>query len=204
MKKKIFGITLAVCILVLSIASTTIAYFTDTDAQTQVFTAGNVEIDLTCINNIFEDSDNREKMSLYPGQELVSDSTIVNTGSEEAYVGAIITFSNNAIADNFDSNHSIKDLFGWQNGVDTKYAVDGNTCKIYVVYPTKLAAGASVKLFDKITIPVAWDNDEMEVFRDLTITISAYATQTFGFDNATVALKTAFNAAEAWGSLPNQ
>ena len=49
MKKKIFGITLAVCLIVLSIASTTMAYFTDTDTKTNVFTAGNVDIMLNDI-----------------------------------------------------------------------------------------------------------------------------------------------------------
>ena len=47
MKKKIFGITLAVCLIVLSIASTTMAYFTDTDEMSKTFTFGNVDIKLT-------------------------------------------------------------------------------------------------------------------------------------------------------------
>ena len=61
-----------------------------------------------------------------------------------------------------------------------------------------------VKLFDSITIPATWGNNEMANFRGLQITVQAYATQTFGFDNATVALKTAFDTADAWRSFPNQ
>ena len=46
LKKKIFGIALVVGILVVSIVSSTMAYFTDTDSKTNVFTSGNVRITL--------------------------------------------------------------------------------------------------------------------------------------------------------------
>ena len=40
MKKKIFGITLAVALIVLSIAGTSLAYFSDTETATNTFTSG--------------------------------------------------------------------------------------------------------------------------------------------------------------------
>ena len=54
MKKKIFLFTLAACLIILSIAGSSLAYFTDTDAKTNVFTAGNVDITLK-----YEATDNR-------------------------------------------------------------------------------------------------------------------------------------------------
>ena len=201
MKKKIFGITLAVCILVLSIASTTIAYFTDTKEQTQVFTAGNVAITLTSSSNIFETQDDNQKMRLYPGQVLTSNSTIKNVGSEEAYVGAIITFSDKAVASNFNPNNLITGMFNWNEDVQVTYSADETSCKIYVVYPTELAVDtvdntvdSSVELFDKITIPASWDHTEMARFNNLKITITAYATQTAGLESvgAAKALNAAF------------
>ena len=46
LKKKIFGIALVVGLLVISIVSTTMAYFTDTDQATHTFTSGKVDIEL--------------------------------------------------------------------------------------------------------------------------------------------------------------
>ena len=81
MKKKIFMMTLAACLIVLSIVGTSLAYFTDTDAKTNVFTAGNVDIELT-----YDETDTR----LYPGQTYEKVATIENVGTENAYVGLII------------------------------------------------------------------------------------------------------------------
>ena len=45
-KKKILSLCLIVCLLATAVVGGTLAYFTDTDAQKNVFTAGNVKIDL--------------------------------------------------------------------------------------------------------------------------------------------------------------
>ena len=44
MKKKILMITVAALLIILSIAGTSMAYFTDTDEKTNTFTAGKVDI----------------------------------------------------------------------------------------------------------------------------------------------------------------
>ena len=82
MKKKIFMLAMAACLIVLSIAGSSLAYFTDTDEKTTVFTAGNVDIAL---------SFTAPAGNAYPNQEISAPATIKNTGSEDAYVGAIIT-----------------------------------------------------------------------------------------------------------------
>lgn len=46
MKKKVIAISLVLALVAVAIASVTIAYFTDTEEATNVFTVGNVEIDL--------------------------------------------------------------------------------------------------------------------------------------------------------------
>ena len=46
MKKKLLAIGLAVAVLAVTIVGMSIAYFTDTDQETNVFTVGNVDIDL--------------------------------------------------------------------------------------------------------------------------------------------------------------
>ena len=46
MKKKLLAIGLAVAVLAVTIVGMSIAYFTDTDEETNTFTVGNVSIDL--------------------------------------------------------------------------------------------------------------------------------------------------------------
>lgn len=109
MKKKIFAIALAASIAVLAIAGTSMAYFTDTEEYTNVFTAGNVTISLTEApaersadnGNIVAVAGNRIPFNadtvynpLFPQQKIAKDPTIKNIGTEEAYFGAIITITN--------------------------------------------------------------------------------------------------------------
>lgn len=83
MKKKLLAIGLAVAVLAVTIVGMSIAYFTDTDQETNTFTIGNVAIDLI---EVF-DSNNAV---LRPGSQTTNainkDVWIKNTGSENAYV----------------------------------------------------------------------------------------------------------------------
>ncbi|MBQ3198939.1 MAG: hypothetical protein IJB67_01035 [Firmicutes bacterium] len=85
MKKKFLSLTLAIGLLATAAIGGTLAYFTDTDAQTNTFTLGNVKIDL------FEDF-NSESLNLIPavGTETNVNGTIVsemkNTIEKEVYV----------------------------------------------------------------------------------------------------------------------
>ena len=53
-KKKVFALALSVCIVVLSIASSSRAYFTDTASYTNTFTSGKVDILLTVNTDVIE------------------------------------------------------------------------------------------------------------------------------------------------------
>ena len=83
MKKKLLAIGLAVAVLAVTIVGMSIAYFTDTDQETNTFTVGNVQIDLI---ELF-DSNNAV---LRPGSQTTNainkDVWIENTGTEAAYV----------------------------------------------------------------------------------------------------------------------
>lgn len=79
MKKKILAMCLCVAMLAIAIVGGTLAYFTDTDTQTNVFTNGNIEIQL---NEVFP------KNELIPGEKnaLKKEVTVKNIGSEDAYM----------------------------------------------------------------------------------------------------------------------
>lgn len=79
MKKKILALCLCVAMLAIAIVGGTLAYFTDTDTKTNVFTSGNVDIQL---NEVFPETE------LIPGEKnaLQKEVTVKNIGSEAAYM----------------------------------------------------------------------------------------------------------------------
>ena len=210
MKKKIFLIALAACLITLSIAGTSLAYFTDVKTQSTVFTAGNVGIELN-----YTGLQTDEKS--FPGVSHNISASITNTGTEDAYVGAIIelTQSNlgNILAveagtDNIPSAISefLVNLEG--TGKIVKYAATASGYTVYVVFETPVEATTtstknSVNIFDKVAIPAEWGNDQMAAFMGLKVTVTAYATQTVGFGNnsdAAGALTTAFSNWEGYAA----
>lgn len=79
MKKKILAMCLCVAMLAIAIVGGTLAYFTDTDAETNVFTTGNVAIDLI---EVFD----AKNAKLMPGIDITKEIYVKNEGSETAYV----------------------------------------------------------------------------------------------------------------------
>lgn len=214
MKKKIFAIALAVMLFVLAIAGSSVAYFTDTEKATNVFTAGDVDIQLT-----YTDIDSNVKVSdeettqgpinlttegVYPGQTISVNATIKNVGTEEAYVGAIITLSEmgSVITEVGDDSDNIpvavkNFITGLYTDADVKYVTDttAGTITVYVLKATKLAAETgSCVIIEDVVIPTTWDNKEMAEFNEFTLDIKAYATQVKGFGSSTEAIKAAFGA----------
>ena len=109
MKKKILAIVLCIAMLAIAIVGGTMAYFTDTHAQTNTFVAGNVGISLdeakikldndpesNTFGDLIADGTTRttatQDYHLFPGMTVTKDPTItVDEGSEDAYVAAIVT-----------------------------------------------------------------------------------------------------------------
>lgn len=233
MKKKIVIVALVVCIFAMSIASATLAYFTDEKSITNTFTVGNVEIkldenvvkqDVTNGNYVANGTERTESgfdvpTSLFPMQNISKDPTITVTGSENAYIGAVITIKNGA---NKLANADVSKMLitGDNSTVDAKAVnvdaflvglIDANTAtvkykkvgtdvKVYVVVTAAQAKDAKVVLFNSVQINKDWNNAEMANLSDLEIVVEAYAVQTAGFaatDSlgvAEVAIKAAFPA----------
>lgn len=108
MKKKLLAIGLAVAVLAVTIVGMSIAYFTDTDQETNVFTVGNVQIDLIeqqrndAHNDLEDFEDGKVLMPIVGSAQGEKDEfglptaanyvdkviTIENTGASDAYVRA--------------------------------------------------------------------------------------------------------------------
>lgn len=190
MKKKILAMCLCVAMLAIAIVGGTLAYFTDTDAETNVFTTGNVAIDLI---EVFD----AENAKLLPGIDIQKEVTIENTGSESAYVRVHVAFP--AILDNGTPDlAAYKNTLHWnftkesvqegqwsqlqnkdQVGPNANYPnwpgnggtyntytteVDGIAYNVYVItYETALAAGATTETpaINKVYLDAAVTNEQM-------------------------------------------
>lgn len=92
MKKKIVAIVLCVAMLAIAVVGGTLAYFTDEGEQTNTFTMGKVDIELTEPN--YEGDENNE-LHIFPGQSYTKDPTItVASDSEDCWLIATVTISN--------------------------------------------------------------------------------------------------------------
>lgn len=86
MKKKITAIFLCVALVAIAVVGASLAYFTDTDAKTNVFTTGQVDITL---NETFD----KDNAKLLPGDENAIAKVInVTNNEEDAYVRLHIAF----------------------------------------------------------------------------------------------------------------
>ena len=206
MKKKIFMFTLVACLVILSIAGSSLAYFTDVDKATTTFTAGDVDITLTV-------TPTEATTKIFPGVDYEKKATVTSAAtSEEAFVGLTIdlTSADAAALDTLISLEggsgtvAIDDiLYVNSNAYTAKYVKTADGYRIFVVVSAALAANSSVEIPFVVDIPAEWDSDDATIFTTATVTVTAYATQTEGFNaGAENALKTAFNTADAWLNCP--
>lgn len=77
-KRKIMVMALALCMVAILAVGGTLAYFTSEDSADNVFTMGNVEIDLQ--------EDFEQNSNLQPGLDINKDVRVQNTGTNDAYV----------------------------------------------------------------------------------------------------------------------
>lgn len=230
MKKKIFALVLCVALLAVAIVGGTLAYFTDTKAQTNTFTAGNVAIKLDeavvesdANGNLVAKGNDRtteaQTYKLYPGMTVAKDPTITVTGTEDAYIGAIITVTGDVseligtqwgnidiTKDNLVSGgiaNASTQVSNW-NGLAMVYEntdcvvyqdysdAENNVWKIYVFVKNAKSTNDTVVLFDKLTISAAYTNEQMAMLNGMTVSVAAYAAQEHGFGSCFEAMTTAF------------
>lgn len=114
MKKKLIAIFLCVALAAVAIVGASLAYFTDTDAQKNTFTTGNVAIDLwedfgsnSGIEKLIPATGSAQQGTLKNG--VNKEVYVGNTGSEDAYVRvhiAIPQILDNG-ADTFDAGKNV-------------------------------------------------------------------------------------------------
>lgn len=182
--KKLLTAAASVALVAVVGVGATLAYFTDSEEQTNVVNMGHVDIDLTETSN----SDNavmiEDGIQFYdvmPGDIISKIPTItVAEGSQSAYVRMKMTISAPEDSEITQDDiyllegrlrSEITDNTGWYYSTE-----DG-----YYYYNAGLQAGQHVDFFDTVTIPAEWTNNTAD--ETFTIELQAEAIQQ---DNVTV------------------
>ena len=158
MKKKITSLCLVAIIAIMAIAGASLAYLKDTDQEDNVFTVGNVEIDLT-------ENFDENLAKLMPAVGSAQDGTlqngiqkevfVTNTGSENAYVRVHIAIptildngnpdfdaSSNVLHFNYSGDNVGVGKWDWSNATGAPYegswnyydtTINGIAYNVYVV-----------------------------------------------------------------------
>ena len=183
MNKKIAILALALCMVAAIAVTGTIAYFTDSDAATNTFTVGNVDIDLSEPN--WEETGKKDAEDAYPGEPLAKDPTVTNIGSNPCFVRIkvegldqfVTQFGEGATID-------IRNTAGVRGACNEGWEIYGD----YIYYKTVLPVGETTKpaAFDYIVIPEELTNvlhgegGEGTTQPSYNIDVTAYAVQAQG------------------------
>ena len=100
MKKKILALIMVVVLAATVVVGGTMAYLTDEDSATNIFTVGNISIDLTEKvgvvggGEVVSTDDGAEYTGVMPGDWLQKEVTVTNDGVNDAYVMVTVTVNN--------------------------------------------------------------------------------------------------------------
>lgn len=208
--KRIRNIIIASAMAVLFLVGGVFAYLTDKDDATNIFTMGDVTIDLDEPEYPGNDSD--EVTDIWAGKVITKDPTIENLGDNEAYVylqisvpkaEVITTDDNGNLLNNGEPkmqqlfNYVVND--GWT--LLKSNTVGTNVNHYLYAYTSKLAPGEKTPaLFDEVVF-VNVIEDQISTDTVFELPIKAYAIQA-NYGDGTAA--DAHTYAEAWEFYANQ
>ncbi len=182
MKKKILSICLVAVIAVLAITGASLAYFTANDTEENVFTVGNVSIDL-------KEDKWEAPANAVPGVAYDKDPIVYNEGDNAAWIRVNVTIDNAAKFTELAGKYEIEtltDIFTVKSDFDSKWELAGtpvadttnNTLTYSYYYKNVLEPNANTgELFTAVTIPAQFTSDDMSGIESFTITVSADAIQ---------------------------
>lgn len=198
MKKKILALMLVVSMLAVAVLSGTLAYFTDTDEAENVFTVGNVDIEIEEPNWKPDNSDKLE--NIVPGVSYDKDPQVKNVGSNPAYVRMTVCFQNGVNIGGLSSvePESLTDMLknissNWtlvDEGLDMGVHFDGahdNCWYVTFTYNEILEPGETTDpLFTAVQFPSSWDQNTFKNFigDSFEIDVMAEAIQAEGFNSS--------------------
>lgn len=186
MKRKITALCLVVALLAVAIVGGTMAYFTDTESATNVFTVGSIDIELTEPNwnpNV--------KPDIVPGNSYAKDPKLTNKGNSDAYVRIGVNVNNPAILTTLSSTSEYRPALEKIVDIQSDWTFDkvitnaDESVTIYYNYVNVLAPDATTPdLFTRVMIPTDLkQTDEVKAIagKEFKLTINGQAIQADGF-----------------------
>ena len=184
MKKK-YLLMAAALVMIVMLVSTSVAYFTATDVQENVFTVGDVKIELV------EDKwDKSAEHLIYPGRSFDKNPLVKNVGNNPAYVRISVSITDYTILNRANpSDFEPSNLF---DGYDDRVWIstgdpqteDKTITYSYYYYQILDVNESTETLFDKITFPNGLNMSVInEMTSDLEIEVKAEAIQSDGFSD---------------------
>ena len=169
MKKKIIAVCLIVALAAIAVVGGTLAWFTDDEVATNVFTVGNVDITLTEPN--WTSTGSQDAPEVYPGEPLAKDPTVKNDGANPCFVRIKVTG-----LDCLAPASNITYRTDYVTGKLGDHWVDGGDGYFY--YDQVLAVGATTDaLFDQIVIPTDLTNGDATTLHNVVVTAEAVQAQ---------------------------
>lgn len=177
MKKKTIAVVLALVLVICCAVGGVLAWLTDTtDSITNTFTVGNVKIDLAESKDL--------DLKMVPGQPITKDPKVtVEAGSEACYLFVKVEKSatlKDYIDYTVDSGwvplEGVEDVF--YKDVDATTAADGETYSVLANDKVTVKSDVTQKMMDNLSA-----TDAVQP----TLTFTAYAIQSAGFDTPAAA-----------------
>ena len=180
--KKIVALLLCAVLLVGASIAGTLAYLTDNDSATNTFTVGKVDIELKEYE-VNEQTgvktetkvDGLKDLELVPGR-TIEKNPFITVGPDSETCWLFVKIENNL--------GSVVTI----NGLDNWTSVEGHAG--YYQYNEIVNAGATVTVFEFITVDATTTYDALNGIANKDIVITAYAVQSEGVSQA-----------DAWGAL---
>ncbi len=208
MKKRVFTVALVLC-LVAIVGFGSLAYFQSSKNLTNYFAVAGIQnptdptetidpedlfsikLDETNIDVMTGFGDRTEEGNIYtgilPGDTLVKDPTVTNTGKYNAWVRVKVTVTDAADWQQVCAKHGITDLTTIFNGFDSSKwdrelvedAIDteNNTITYTYYFKAQVAPGEKATLFESVTIPAQFDVNDMAALSTFQLKIVGEAIQ---------------------------
>jgi predicted ribosomally synthesized peptide with SipW-like signal peptide len=203
---------LAIVLVAVVAIGGTLAYMTDSETKTNIFSVGDLDITLTELN--FDPDD---ALAIVPGDTFEKDPTItLEADSNDAYVRFVVSLDTEETAKDIEERDFEKivyqytavsalvygqndDLVGARVRMNTgAYLTEAQLAEATITttyYPVGLVyenheilqAGESVTLFEGVLVPTWWNQTQLQLLGDFKIIVTAEAVQADNFVDATAA-----------------
>lgn len=195
MKKKVFLVAVAVC-LVAIISAGTLAWFSDSDSVKSTFYVASSNEEADDIFSVgLQGKENATYADLLPGQVVENLIEVENTGRYAQWVRVKITFSDAKAWKEVLGDTALTSMLdvgaGWTAGGTLSDETNDTVTYVYYLNST-LAKDEKAVAFQNVTIPTALTQKQAAAIGDFTVDVVAEAVQ---FDNlGKTSAKEAFEA----------